>query len=227
MLLAIMPQGTAGVTLDANNCVSDCIYRLGLTGAADLAAADWISSAELLQFADDAAKRLSWKAQMFLVWDQSVAVTSARSQCSLPYLHVFTIAAWLAVGGVTVQLRPTSASELWALNSAWMTASGTPTRISFDAGPVGTATLYPTPPGDPDVFYGTLKQVCQLVPATLQAGATTISLPLPVQDYFTYAMLAAARGKESEHAAREMATHYRQRCDLYEAVFDSLWGPGQ
>jgi hypothetical protein len=47
-----------------------------------------------------------------------------------------------------------------------------------------------------------------------------------LQDYFTYAMLAGALGKESEQAMPEMARHYGQRIGLYEQVMDHLWGSG-
>jgi hypothetical protein len=92
----------------------------------------------------------------------------------------------------------------------------------MDAGSVGTVTLYPNP-----LTGGTVTQVCQEFPAAIVLGASAVLLPTVLGDYFTYAMLAGARGKESEAAMPEMAGHFEQRMKLYEQVIEHLWGPGQ
>jgi hypothetical protein len=136
----------------------------------------------------------------------------------LPAARVFTL---YAMAGAQ-PLRITRVADLWALDARWPTTTGDPQRCSFDAGRVGTVTIYPSPASG-----GTLGQVCQETPATIQAGASAVALPTVVQDYFSYAMLAAARGKESEARMEEMARHFGERLRLYEQVIAQLWGPGQ
>lgn len=222
MLLAIIPQGSSAGVLDLGNSANDAVYRLGLQGQADLAAADWIGTAELLQFADDAVKALARRTGLFLVYD-AVAVTAGTALYTLSS-NVFTIFAVFipAAGAVQIQ-RITSVRDLFALDATWSTTTGnSPTRVSFDAGGPQTATLYPVP-----VAGGTLGVVGQEYPSQIQVGATHLSLQAVLQDYFTYAMLAGALGKESEHAVPEMAAHYRQRMALYEQVVSHLWGAGR
>src|SRR6185312_7105688 len=107
----------------------------------------WVTTTELYQFADDAGKRLSLAAGAFPVLDSSTAVSAGTAAYSLPATHVFTVMAWLVyTGGAPPQiLRPATQQQLEALDGNWPTTSGDPTRISLDAGGVGSATLYPNP----------------------------------------------------------------------------------
>jgi hypothetical protein len=186
---------------------------------ADLSApASWVTPAELYQWADEAAARLAYAAGLFVTWDTSVAIQAGTAVYELPAAHVFTL---YAMAGAQ-PLRITRVADLWALDARWPTTTGDPQRCSFDAGRVGTVTIYPSPASG-----GTLGQVCQETPATIQAGASAVALPTVLQDYFSYAMLAAARGKESEARMEEMARHFGERLRLYEQVIAQLWGPGQ
>ncbi|GEM_PF-5618210 len=214
--------------VDALNSLTDAIYRLGFVSLAESqAAAAYVTNAELYQFADDAAKKLSYSAGIFVTLDSSIAVTAGVGVYSEPATHVFTVYAWISplpgVGGSSQVLRPTTVAQLFALDSTWSTTSGEAKRFSLDAGSVGTITIYPLP-----VNSGTLNQICQEFPATISAASSQVaSMPSVLQDYLTYAMLAGARGKESESAKPEMAAHFQQRCSLYEQVIEHLWGPGQ
>ncbi len=218
MLLLLVPQGGPG-PLDIQASLNDAINRLGFANAGELnASTSWISGAELYQFADDAAKRLAYESGLFLTYDASIVVSGGTPVYNLPNTHIFTLQAWLG----SQQLRLTPVRDLFALDATWSAATGPSKRCSLDAGSVGTITLYPNPTSN-----GTLAQICQEFAATIQAGQTTINLPGVLQDYFTYAMLAGARGKESDHRMGEMAAHFQARCDLYEQVTDHLYGPGQ
>lgn len=219
MLLLLIPQGLGSAGLDVSASVGDVLYRLGFQGPADIAQANaWVTAAELYQFADEAAKHLSYKAGVFVTYDASITVLAGTAAYTLPTTHVFTLAAWVG----NQPLRMTTVRDLFALDARWGTTTGAPKRASLEAGSVGTITLYPKPTaGD------TLGQVCQSHPAALVAGASAVELPSVCQDYFSYAMLAGSRGKESEAGMPEMAAHFRQRMDLYEAVIEHLWGPGQ
>jgi hypothetical protein len=219
MLLLLFPQGAAAGELDVANSLNDALYRLGFQGAADIAAAgSWVSVAELFQWADEAAKELAYRSGVFLTADASITAIAGTATYALPARHVFTVNAWLN----GVPLRITAVRDLWALDANWPTTSGNTTRASMDAGSVGSITLYPNP-----LTGGPLAQVCQECPPAIALGASAILLPTVLVDYFTYAMLAGARGKESEAAMPEMASHFEQRLKLYESVIQHLWGAGQ
>jgi len=223
-MFPLLPQGTGAGGLDVQQSLNDVAYRLGFANLNDLAmdAESWITVAELFQFADDAVKKLAYAHGVFLVLDVTITVTPGTAVYNLPATHVFTVLAWLVtVSGVQL-LRPTPVRSLWSLDANWPTTSGNAVRCSLDAGQVGTITLYPNP-----LTGGTLNQVCQEMPAAVAQGASALALPTVLVDFFSYAMLAGARGKESESAMPEMANHFKQRCDLYEQVIGHLWGPGQ
>jgi hypothetical protein len=207
---------------DVANSVADIWFRLGFLSAAELATnALWLTLTELYQFGDDAAKRLSHSAAVFLVVDASINVLAATPSYPLPAAHVFTVMAWIVYSGAPVQiLRPTSVGQLFALDANWAATTGSPTRVSLDAAPVGNATLYPIP-----IAIGTLDQICQEFPAIAYGSSSVPVCPL-LQDYFSYALLAGALDKESDNAKPEVAMHCQERMKLYEAVAVHLWGPG-
>lgn len=209
----------AGAVLDVVNSIADAAYRLGFQSLADLETTGaYVTVAELYQFASDAAQRLAYVTAAYLTLDTSITVVAGTPTYALPAAHVYTVAAALA----NALLRLTPVRDLWALDGNWPTTSGSAQRVSYDAGGVGTVTVYPNP-----ITGGVLQQVCQEAPATVAAGASTLPLPTVLQDYFTYAMLAGGRGKESDSAMPEMAKHYQGRMRLYEQVIEKLYGPGQ
>jgi hypothetical protein len=214
--------------VDASVCLADAIYRLGFASLADSESAQaYTTNAELFQFADDHVKHLSYQGGIFIGLDSSVAVTAGVGVYALPSSHVFTLMAWIApqagVGGSNQPLRPTSVGNLFALDTNWATTAGESNRFSLDAGSVGTITTYPI-----SLTSGTLCQICQQFPSTVTAVAPQVlEMPSVLQDTLTYAMLAGARGKESDSAMPEMAAHFKQRLDLYDQVVQHLWGPGQ
>jgi hypothetical protein len=212
--------------VDALNSLNDAIYRLGFQSLADCAANGYVTPPELYQFADDAAKHLSYQVGIFTGLDTSMPVTAGVGVYSLPADHVFTLLAWVApqagVGSIQL-LRATPVGNLFALDNTWATTAGESKRYSLDAGSVGTITLYPVP-----ITSGTLEQICQQFPGTVAAGASQLAaMPSVLQDYLTYAMLAGGRGKESDSALPEMAAHFGQRLNLYDQLIEHLWGPGQ
>lgn len=200
----------------------DLIYRLGFTGEGEVTSTAWVTMTELYQWADEAAQRLARDTGAFLAWDTSINTGAETAVYALPSYHVYTLAAWFSA----VPLRITRVQDLFALDGNAMSTEcqpgSAPTRVSYDAGSVGTATLYPIPGTN-----GTLKQIMEEVPPTVAAATPTVPLCAIAQDYFLYAMLAGARGKESEGAMPEMLPHFQKRLALLEQLFEHLWGPGQ
>lgn len=224
-MLLLLPQGVAavGTPLATQASLVDALYRLGFQSAADLNQSDWLTAAELNQWANRAVKHLAVRTGIFVTFDDSITVAPGTAQYDLPEGHIYTVLA--AVG--TKLLWITSVGELWALDTSWAatdasnTADELPERASLDAGGLGTITLYPIP-----VAAGTIAQVLQQMPVGENAQATMV-LPLnPIlQAYITDAMLEGARRKESDHRAEDMADHYAERMKLFEAVCENLWGP--
>lgn len=231
MLLLLIPQGAPGTpppaqpanVLDVALSLADVVYRLGFQSLKDFGAATWISTDELYEHADEAVKKIAYNSGVFITLDTSVDVTAGTGVYALPATHVYTLAAaLLAELGPPRVLRITPVRDLWALDGSWPATPGASTRCSMDAGSVGTITLYPLP-----IENAELQQVCEEFPGQVEDGASTVALPTVLQDYLSYAMLAGARGKESEAAMPEMAAHYRERMDLYEQIIEHLWGAAQ
>lgn len=209
--------------MDTTACYSDTIYRLGFQNSGEVTSTSWVTAAELYQWADELARKLSLETGMFVNLD-IVNVFTGTAAYSTPN-DLFVVSAALMYADLSIHpIRITPQAVLWALDSNWQATSGPPTRCSFDAGAVGTTTLYPKPDAGANASF--LFMVAQQAPATINAGAPIISLPTVLQDMFTYAMLAGARRKESDNAMPEMAAHFQERVNLYEAVCRHLWGPG-
>jgi hypothetical protein len=217
-------QNTALPGCDVANCVADLWFRLGFLNAQDLNRDDrWVTLAELYQFGDDAAKCLARMSSLFLTCDASINVVASTPLYNLPAAHVFTLSAWLInTGGLLQMLRLSTVGQLFGLDGNWSATTGSPSRVSLDAGGVGTATLYPNP-----VANATLAQVLQEYPAAVVAGSSSVPVSPILQDYFTDWLLAASRGKESDSAMPEIAAHMGERLKLYESVIQHLWGSGQ
>jgi hypothetical protein len=207
----------SGLVLDVAASYADAIYRLGFGSVQELTSVSWVTGAELYQWADEAVKRLAYLSGVFLTEDVSLTLVPGTAVYALPASHVFTIAAWFNGS----PLRATAVRDLWALDATWPTTSGSPTRFSEDAGSVGTITIYASP-----IVGGALALIAQEFPAAIVAGASALELPTVLQDYFTDAMIAGARGKESEAAMLDVASHLQERMKLYEAVIDHLYGSG-
>jgi len=209
---------------DVTNVVNaDLWFRLGFKDQADLIAANWLTFAELYQYADDAVKFLARTTSLFLTYDASIAVIAGTPAYALPARHIFTEGAWLVYAGAAIQLlRLSSAGQLFALDAIWGTKTGAPTRLSLDAGDAVSCVLYPNPTAN-----ATLAQVIEQSPVDVNAGASALPLSPVLESYFSTWMLAGALSKESDSARPEVASHLQERLKLMDAVIKSLWGGGR
>jgi hypothetical protein len=203
--------------VNLSDCIADVWFRLGFQNAAELAASGaWVTVAELNRFADDAVKYLARLTALFLTYDNSITISGATAIYALPAGQMYAESAWIGGGQ---QLRITSVASLFALDQAYSATSGPPTRVSFDAAGADFLVLYPVPTGG-----GTLAQIMQALPAD---SASTLPVSLVLQDYFSDAMIAGGRSKESDNSMAEVADHLHERMKMYETVFQHLWGPGR
>jgi hypothetical protein len=207
----------------ANVVNADLWFRTGFLSQADMLAANWLTVAELYQYADDAAQSLARATALFLTHDASVAVTAGTAVYTLPAGHIFTESAWLVDTSSTVQLlRLTGDGQLFALDGRWATKTGTPTRLSLDAVNARTAALYPAP-----VANATLNLIAEIAPPAVAAGSSVLPVSDVLEMYFSTAIVAGVLARESDHAKPEVAAHLVERLKLLDEVVKSLWGSGR
>lgn len=228
MLLLFLPQfawtgssaGGYDLTLTANSLLS----RLGAASWADL---DWVTEAEVFSYFDEAAKRLATHCGAFVERDATGLLAADEAQYATPLDWISSI--HVSTGTTPVRLRPSSVSELLALDGTWQTTPATvnnpPARYSMDAGPLGTITLYPLPQAAQ--AGQTLAQIYHRFPADIGSTQTLAPIPSPVSDYFLYFALMRCRGKQSEGAMPEVAAHAEERGKLYEQIFSGYYGESE
>lgn len=202
------------MSFDLSTLENTFLARLGCVSWADCT---WFTRAELYSYFDEAAKHLG-SMELFVEFDETVMVASGVNQYTTPAGWIST----LAVASENGVLRPSSVVEIEALDTNYQTTQGNPNRYSMDAGPLGTVTLYPAP--TTTNAGETLEQVYHRFPVDLATTQTLAPVSAPIADYFLYFALARARGRQSEAAMPEMASHFQERCQMWEAVFSHYWG---
>lgn len=176
----------------------------------------WWSVAELLRYADQAAKRFGRTTGAFAARDDQAA-TAGTAAYPLPTGTVSVLR--VSIDGR--QLRAATADELAALDDDWLTTAGTTGKYTLDALGLGTLTLYPIPASG-----GDLVVVVHTAPRLASADAT-IAAPAIFADYLRYRAIGEARRKTGDAAAPEIAQHCDQRADLYERIFAGYYGGAQ
>ena len=215
MLLALLPQGPAIAGVDLALVTADILPALGASSFGDLS---WCTQAELLQWADETAKRLAHRFGVFVEWNAGPSVLPNISVYAVPPNHLDMLR--VAIG--SYRLRPSSVRDLLALDSSWQTTTGPVQRYSMDANGTQFITLYPQPLG-----AATMTVIFHRYPPTIAPGTSAAAVASPIADYFAYSMLAEARRKESEARMEEMAEHFQQRVALFEQIIEQYWGQGQ
>jgi len=206
---------------DVQNSLNDLYFRLGFLNVGDMARDDrWVTLAELYQFADDAVKNLARTSSLFLNYDASINVAIAGATYPLPAGWVWTESAWLVYADQpVVLLRLSTVGQLFALDAQWSATTGNPSRLSLDAAGVGNGVLYPVP-----IAVAVLNEILGVCPGAVTGVSSALPLSPVLQDYFTDACLAGARGKASDSQMPEVAAHMAERLKLYASVVDSLFG---
>jgi hypothetical protein len=174
---------------------------------------------DLIQFMDEAAKRLARACMMFVERDTSNTTVNATATYALPTRHLATIHASFG----TAPLRPATTIEMESRDPAFQTAPGTPDHWYEDTLGTGTIGLTPVP-----TTAVTLPLVCSMYPPDLDVAQvnTLLQAPAPVSGYLTFSILAGAYGRESETEQPDLAKHCQARCSLYEQLFMHYYGPG-
>jgi len=213
-MLLFFQQGTLSTGLDLGQIITDLLPALNAYSTSDLV--DWTET-ELYQWGDEAAQRLS-RICGVLVERTDMPVSAGAGTVTLPDRHLSTIHSTFG----TRSLRPSSAQELEALDSGWLTATGGVERISHDYDGLKTARLYRIPDA-----AGMLHLIYHTRPESLTSGNLTLDAPTPIGEYLTFSILAEARRREGDGAMPEVADAAQQRADMLAKVIESYWGGAQ
>jgi hypothetical protein len=217
LILLLAPQGQGPQpTVDVRDPVEELYPQLGASGASDL---EFWTKDELYRFCDDAAKRLARNVGCFVERNASIGTVVGQAEYSLPSRHLSTIHA--SYGDSS--LLPATVEELEALDPAWTAAANdTPSRFVQRNG-TEKGTLYP-PPDTDDIEVALIQHE---FPSEITEASPGVYAPKVMRDYFRFAAVAAARGKESKGAMPEVAAWALKLTGLYEDVARSYWGSAQ
>ncbi len=218
LLFATQPAPAQVGFANLSLSVADCWAPLNSVSNAD--AVFWTID-ELVQFMDEAAKRLARVTGAFVERNTSITVTAGNGSYDLPARHIDTLQADLAAR----TLRPRTVQQLEAVDSDWLdtvaTADSLPKAFVQDTQGFSKLVIYPIPYIDPE----TVGLVRSTYPAdfSLDQGLI-IAIPPVMQDYFTWAAVAGARAKEGQGSMDEVVPWLRSIVELYEQAAGGLWG---
>lgn len=211
LVLLLAPQGAAVTGLDLTAAVDAVMPALNAASPEELV---YWTEDELYEWADEAAKRLARFAGGFVERDTATAVVGGTAVYAVPARHVSTIHA--GIDGRA--LRAASVQEIEAGDTTWPETAGSPVRWIADGEGTEKLRLYPKPTAG-----GALELVFHRY-ANVQKGAAIVLAPGCLREYFTFAVLAEARGKESKMAMPDIAQWARGMAGLYEEVCRQYWG---
>jgi hypothetical protein len=218
----ILPGGPAGEvsagSIDTTQVIDDLLPSLHSDSRANLT---FWSAADLVEWMDEALKRLSKIACVFVGRSVSILTVAGQATYTLPDRHIAT----LHLSHVVNPLKPASTLELEMKDSAYATrASATPSHWYPDllnGASFGIA-------GVPAVSDQVLPIIYEGWPPALDGGGlqTLVSAPAPLKGYLAMCVLAKAYGREGESEMPDVAHHCAARVSMYEEVFTRYYGAG-
>lgn len=211
------PTESASGSIDTTQVIDELLPLLHAGSRADLT---FWTEADLIQWLDEAVKRLARVACVFVGRSASIRSVDEQATYDLPVRHVST----LHVSYVTTSLRPAGTLELEALDAGYQTGRGTPARWYQDLQGDATFGLAPVPDTNDDP----IPVIYEGWPPELDGGGqnTLLSAPPPIRGYLAMCVLAAAYGREGECEMPDVAAHCRGRIQMYDQIFQSYYGAG-
>ena len=201
--------------IDLSNVLVEVAPLLNAASTDDADFLFW-TQAELLMFADNAIQAVARKAVLFIATPDPIAFTAGQASAPLPSGAIAVVAASFD----DVPLREANVAELEALDDAWDVRQGTPSRWLEDLG-LGSIRLYPAPP-----VAGALSLTLQSFPPAVNVAQTFVEAPAPFAGFVLEAILAGARGRQSDAMMPEVSEHAGQRVAMYEQLFVGYYGAG-
>lgn len=205
-------------TFDTQDLITELLPSLHSTSRANLT---FWTEANLEEFIDDGLKRLSRVANIFVERSTANTTVSGTSSYALPSRHNAT----LHVSFGTAPLRPANTIELEMRDSAYRTVAATsdlpPAYWYEDLEGNEAIGITPVP-----ITAAALALVCSVWPVEVDTAEvnTLVQAPAPVAGYLAIYALSRAYSREGESAMPDVAMHCASRCQMYEQLFQHLWG---
>jgi|ERR1041384_372050 hypothetical protein len=216
----VLPGGplsdSAAGNLDTTQVIDELLASLHAGSRSDLT---WWTEGDLIQWMDEALKRLARVACVFVGRYSSTLTVPAQATYSQPAAHITT----LDVSYLATSLEPASQMELESRDVDYQTTPGTPDHWYEDLLGGATTGLAPVP-----TDQQTLAWIYEGFPAALDAGRqqTLVAAPSPLKGYLAMTVLKEAYGREGEMESADIADHAQSRMDLYEKLFTTYYGSG-
>lgn len=173
---------------------------------------------ELYAYASEKLQTSASRYLLYAVADQATALVIGQPMYELPATHASTVFA--AADGV--KLRASTVAELEALDDDWEeAANATPERWTEDVLGLGIVRVYPPP-----IAAGVLTLIYQQSSPDLTAASPIASMPIPVADYLTMAVLEKARSRQGDAQMLDAAKAFASVEQIYEQSFSAYWGEG-
>lgn len=203
--------------LDTSTVITALLPALHSDTIADLY---FWSQADLIQWLDDAVKRLARKAGVFVERSTSALSSAGIATYSLPADCV----AVLHQSYLTTPLRAAGMIELESRDPDYRTTPGTPDHwyedqlgdytIGFSPVPVNTGDSMP-------IIYTALAPNLDV-----ELINTLVTAPVPLAGYLAMSVLGEAYGREGEMEMADLAAHCKGRVAMYEAMMAEYYGSG-
>ena len=176
------------------------------------------TQADLIQWADEACKRLSRASMMFVERD-STTITTVGGTAIYTLNSRQNSTLHISLG--TSSLRPAAVMDLEARDEAFQSTPGTPDHWYEDDLALGTVGLVPVP-----IAVSPVATICNMCPPDLDVGQVNVLVqaPAPVATYLAFSVLEKAYGQEGESEQPDLAQHCQGRADMLEQVFQSYYG---
>jgi hypothetical protein len=172
---------------------------------------------DLIQWTDEACKRLARVSMTFVERDTSITTAGGTAIYSLPSRQVATLHISLGIS----PLRPAAVIDLEARDESFQSTPGTPDHWYEDDIMLGTVGLVPVP-----TAAAALPTICAVYPPDVDVAQdnTLVQAPAPLAGYLAFSVLAKAYGEEGESEQPELAKHCRARVQMYEQICQQYYG---
>lgn len=204
--------------LDTTQVINDILPTLHAASTGDLY---WWQLSDLIEYMDEALKRLARKAGVFVKRSSSLSSSAGSSSYPLPDDHV----AVLHVSYGTAPLRAANQLELEARDPDYQSTPGTPDHWYLDELGDYIIGFCPVPNHGGD----TMPIIYTAEAAALDNAQdnTLVTAPEPLKGYLTMCILREAYGREGEMEMPELAQHCSGRIQMYEAMMADYYGSGE
>ncbi len=217
LLFAPQPIPPSPGYVNANVVIGNLWPPLNANGPDD--AVFWTQE-QMIEWFNEAGKRLSGSGGVFVVRDTSLTSVLSTASYVLPDAHQATIQADLD-GKV---LKPRTVQEVEALDATWPTTAGAPDAFLLDVEGTKTITLYAVP--DSPSAGKTIGLVMRSLPPDVTQGNAFLAAPAFLAEFFTFSLLSEARSPSVETRAQmpEVSAWLKDLADMMIQAIQAYTG---